>query len=106
MSETVFKETKKAKTIANDDIFEYEKKVLKKRLEGAVEKLKQARGEIHVAIELVLKMKENADDLAEPAVVAVAELYPWEGNPWILSTSAKAKMKREAAKPLLLLRSD
>ena len=106
MSETLSKKTNKARTTAGFHVSGYEKKVLLKRLEEAVEKLKEARQDIHTAIQLVLRMKEAGDDLAEPAVAAVAEMYPWEGNPWILNAGAKAKMKREAAKPLLLLRSD
>jgi hypothetical protein len=106
MSETLFRKTNKARATASFHISGYEKKVLLKRLEKAVEKLKEARQDIHMAIQLILRMKEAGDDMAEPAIAAVAEMYPWQGNPWVLSSGAKAKMKREAAKPLLLLRSD
>jgi hypothetical protein len=106
MNATLPKKANKARTTIRAHVSGYEKKFLLKRLEVAVEKLKEARKEIHVAIQLILRMKEAGDDMAEPAVAAVAEMYPWDGNPWILSASAKAKMKREAAKPLLLLRAD
>ena len=106
MSETLSKKTNKAKTTASLHISEYEKKVLLSRLEVAVEKLKQSREDINAVVQFLLRMKEAGDDMAEPAVAAVAEMYPCEDNPWILSSGAKAKMKREAAKPLLLLRSE
>ena len=107
MSKTLFEKAKKARTtIASHNISEYEKSVLLKRLENAVEKLKEARKEIRQAVKVVLRMKEAGDDVADQAIAAVAEMYPRDVNPWILSASAKTKMKREAAKPLLLLRED
>jgi hypothetical protein len=106
MSKTLFENTRRARTTASFRISEYEKTVILRRLGKAVEKLKEARKEIHATTQLLLRMKEAGDDLAEPAIASVAEMFSWEGNPWILSPNAKAKMKREAAKPLLLLRAD
>ena len=106
MSKILFEKTRKARTTASFHISEYEKTVILMRLGKAVEKLKESRKEIHATIQLLWRMKEDGDDLAEPAIAAVAEMYPWESSPWILSPNAKAKMKREAAKSLLLLRAD
>jgi len=76
MSKTLFDKASKARTTVNFHVSGYEKKVLLKRLEEAVEKLKEARQEIHAAIQLVLRMKEAGDDMAEPAIAALAEIYP------------------------------
>jgi hypothetical protein len=51
-------------------------------------------------------MQEAGDDVADQAIAAVVEAFTSDGNLWIVSTAAKKRMKREAAKPLLLLRSD
>jgi hypothetical protein len=106
MSKTLFENTRRARTTASFLISEYEKTVILRRLGKAVEKLKEARKEIHTTTRLLLRMREAGDDLAEPAIAAVAEMCHLEGSPWILSENAKAKMKIEAAKPLPLLRAD
>jgi hypothetical protein len=106
MSKTLFGKTRKAGISASYHISRYEKTVILERLGRAVEKLKEARKKIRQAVQVILKMKEAGDELADQALAAVVEMYPSVGNPWVLSASAKTKMKREAAKPLLLLRAD
>jgi hypothetical protein len=106
MSETLFDEVKKDREPASLNISGYEKSVILERLERAVEKLKEAREEIRQAVQVILGMKEAGDDIADHAMVAVAETFGNDGNTWILSASAKEDTKSEAAKPLLLLRSE
>lgn len=80
--------------------------MLKEQLKKAVDKLKEAREEIRQAIQAIMMIKEDDDDLAEQAIAAAAERSASDSIPLILSMSAKTSMKKEAAKPLLLLRSD
>lgn len=106
MSETLFEKAKKDREPASLNISGYEKSVILERLERAVEKLKEAREEIRQAVQVILGMKEAGDDIVDHAIIAVAETFGSDGNPWILSASTKEDTKREAAKPLLLLRSE
>lgn len=106
MSKTLYRKIKKAKPVTSFHISGYEKIVISKRLQMAVEKLKDAHKEIRQAIQLILGMGKDGDDMADKAITALAEMHPSECNPWILSDGEKTKMKKEAAKPLLLLRTD
>ena len=106
MSKTLFGKTKKAITTASFHISGYEKGMILERLGRAVEKLKEARKEIRQTIQIILRLKETGDGMADQAIAAVAALYPSQGNPWVINTNAKKDMKREAAKPLLLMRAD
>jgi hypothetical protein len=106
MSKTLLEKTRKATTTASYHISGYEKTVILERLGRAVEKLKQARKEIRYAIQVILEMKEAGDGIADQAVAAVAEMCNSDGNARIFSAIGKKATKREAAKPLLLLRTD
>ena len=106
MKKVSFIRMKKAVIPARIHISEVEKSVLKVQLKKAVEKLKEAREELRQAIQAIMMIKEDGDDLAEQAIAAAAEPSTSDSIPLILSMSAKAIMKKEAAKPLLLLRSD
>ena len=106
MSKKLFGKTKKAITTASFHISGYEKGIILERLGRAVEKLKEARKEIRQTVQLILRLKETGDCMADQALAAVAALYLRQGNPWVISTSTKKDMKREAAKPLLLMRAD
>ncbi len=106
MSKTLYQETKKTRTISYVQLSGYERRIILRRLERTVEKLKEARTEIQQTIQIILRMKENGDDIADQTIRAVAEMYPNVSNPWLPSPGAKTKIKKEAAKPLLLLRTD
>ena len=106
MRNRLSKNAGKVKIPGSFHISSYEKHVVLKRLEKAVQKLKEARREIRQGIQEILRMKEAGDDIADQAVAAANEASFNDDNPWILSTSTKAYMITEAAKPLLLLRSD
>ena len=97
MSKPLFKKTKKANT-ATLQFSDYEKAMIFARLGRAVEKLKEAREEIRQAIKVIIGMKYAGDDLADQALLAVAELYPREDNPWILSVTPKKPVKKETPK--------
>jgi hypothetical protein len=104
-SQNLGKKVKEAEIIESFHIYEYEKTLILERLEKAVEKLKEARLEIRKAVQAVIRMKEGGDDIANQALTAVVETFSGEGNNWSLPAYTKAKIKNEAAQPLLLLRS-
>jgi predicted RNA-binding Zn ribbon-like protein len=106
MSQAMCERTEKTKILPMFQMSRHEENLILKRLEKAVEKLKEARREIREAIQAVVRMQEAGDDVADQAIAAVVEAFTSDGNLWIVSTAAKKRMKREAAKPLLLLRSD
>jgi hypothetical protein len=106
MSKTLYRRIKKVKPATNLHIFGYEKTVVLKRLEMSVEKLREAHKEILQVIQVILKMGKDGDIMADQAIAALAEMHPNVCNRWILSDSEKTRMKKEAAKPLLLLRID
>jgi demethoxyubiquinone hydroxylase (CLK1/Coq7/Cat5 family) len=106
MSKALSMKVKKDRKPASFNITEYEKTVISNQLEKAVERLKEARREIQQTIQKILRMKEDGDDIADQAIAAIAEALTNDNKPSILSASAKRDMKREAAKPLLLLRAD
>ncbi len=104
MSQSVHK-IEKVKTQAKFKVSEYERTVILKRLGNAIEKLREARREIRLAVEAVLRMKRSGDCIADQTLTAVIESSASDGNAWISVETAKKSMKKEAAKPLLLVRS-
>jgi len=106
MIEEIYERKEKTKNPTSFYVSEYEKNLVLKQLKKAVEKLKEARREIREAIQAVLRMKTAGDDVADQAMVAIIESFTSDDNMWTVSASAKKNMKREAAYPLLLARSD
>ena len=107
MSKVLCRKVRKDRTPKNGLILsEYEKAVILGRLGKAVEKLKQARIEIREVIKLVVRLKEKGDTIADQVLSAVVEVTSGTSNFRILGPNVKETMKREAAKPLLLLRAD
>ena len=60
--------------IAHAETIEVRKAEVLKRLERAVEKLKEARKEIHEALLAAMKMNEDGDDIADYVMAAIAVL--------------------------------
>ena len=106
MIEEIYERKEKTENPTSFYVSEYEKNLVLKQLKKAVEKLKEARREIREAIQAVLRMKTAGDDVADQAMVAIIESFTSDDNMWTVSASAKKNMKREAAYPLLLARSD
>ena len=106
MIEVIYERKDKTKIPTSFHVSEYERNLVLKRLEKALEKLKEARREIRGTIQAVLRMKTAGDDVADQAMVALIESFTNDDNTWTVNTFAKKKMKREAAYPLLLARSD
>ena len=105
MSQGVCGRVKEGRIPASFHISEYEKTLLLKQLERAVMNLKEARREIVQVVQAIMRMKEAGDDIADQAVAAVNEAFSSDGIPCVVSATIKENMKREAAKPLHLLRS-
>ena len=84
MNETFLEKSRKARATASYCLVKDRKNVLLARLGQAIQKLKEARKELHKVIQLTLEMKEAGDDLANPVITAVAETFASDGNSLIL----------------------
>jgi hypothetical protein len=108
MSQTAYetKEKEEKKNLEKGRMPAIEKTLVLRRLQEAVEKLKEARREITHTVQRVIRMKETGDDIADQAVTAVIEAFANDCDLSIPNTNYVTNKKREAATPLLLLRSE
>jgi uncharacterized protein YwlG (UPF0340 family) len=65
---------------------ENQKQTILENLKAAIESLKQARNQIHIALIEVLKLQQNGDDIAEPVIEQLSNLAAIEGEPLDLQT--------------------
>jgi uncharacterized coiled-coil DUF342 family protein len=84
MNETLFEKARKAQRPASYCLIENKKALVIKRIEAAIQKLKETRREVRKLIQQALEMKEAGDDIANQVIAAVAEAFASDGNSWIL----------------------
>jgi hypothetical protein len=60
---------------------ENQKQTILENLKAAIESLKQAKNQIHMALIEVLKLQQNGDDIAEPVIEQLSSLAAIEGDP-------------------------
>lgn len=80
MSNTLVEKPIKIKTKKSNCNFEEKKFEILVRLQKAIEKLKEARQEIHTTVQLAMKMKENGDDIADHVMIGVVEAFTSYNN--------------------------
>jgi hypothetical protein len=69
------KERRNARSSVSSYLVEAKKIEILEQLENAITKLKEARLEIRKAVQMVLKIKEAGDDIANQVVAAVAQMF-------------------------------
>ena len=80
--------TKRAKTV-NTIPNEVKETIVLEILKDAIEKLKEARKEVHKAVLVTLSMKKAGDGVANQVVTAVIELLASDSNSWIIKDCIK-----------------
>jgi hypothetical protein len=69
------KERRNARSSVSSYLVEAKKIEILEQLENSITKLKEARLEIRKAVQMVLKIKEAGDDIANQVVAAVAQMF-------------------------------
>ena len=88
VSTALVQKTKRTKTV---DLCPTDEKqtIVLEILKDAIEKLKEARKEIHKAVLLTLAMKKAGDGVANQVIATVAEVFASDCNSWILKDCPK-----------------